>query len=88
LSATGDIFVRLGEVQVQREDWQGALTALQRGVEKGQLKDAANAQLLMGIAHFSQKNYGDARPFFERAQRSEKHRQIATSYLQAISAQS
>jgi tetratricopeptide (TPR) repeat protein len=88
LSATGDIFVRLGEVQVQREDWQGALTALQRGVDKGQLKDAGNAQLLMGIAHFSQKNYREAVPFFERAQRSDKHRQLATSYLQAIRAQS
>ena len=88
LSATGDIFVRLGEVQVQREDWQGALTALQRGVDKGQLKDPGNAQLLMGIAHFSQKNYREAMPFFERAQRSDKHRQLATSYLQAIRAQS
>lgn len=87
LSATGDMFVRLGEVQVQREDWAGAMTALQRGVDKGQLKDAANAQLLMGIAQFSQKKYSDAQPYFERAQRSEKHRQIATSYLQAIRAQ-
>jgi tetratricopeptide (TPR) repeat protein len=87
LSANGDIFVRLGEVHVQREDWAAAIDAIQRGLDKGQLKDPGNAQLLMGIAYFSEKKYSDARPFFERAQRIEKHRQIATSYLQAISAQ-
>jgi tetratricopeptide (TPR) repeat protein len=87
LSANGDLFIRLGEVQVQREDWAGAIAAIQRGLDKGQLKDPGNAQLLMGIAYFSEKKFGEAKPFFERAQRIEKHRQIATSYLQAISAQ-
>lgn len=87
LSANGDAFVRLGEVHVQREDWSAAVTALQRAIEKGQLRDPGNAQLLMGIAYFSEKKFADARPYFERAQRVEKHRQIATSYLQAISAQ-
>jgi len=86
LSANGDTFVRLGELQVQREDWAAALTALQKGVEKGQLKDGANAQLLMGIAHYSQKNYKEAKPFFERASQSAKHKQVAASYLQALKA--
>ena len=42
---------------------------------------------MMGIAHFNQKNYSDARPFFQRARQSDRHRQIADSYLQAIEAQ-
>ena len=84
LAPTGDTFVRLGELQVQREDWNGVLTAMQKGIEKGQLKDAANAQLMMGIAYYSQKNYKDARTFFERAAQTPKHRQVATSYLQVI----
>jgi tetratricopeptide (TPR) repeat protein len=87
MSSTGDTFIRLGEVQVQREDWPAAITAVQRGVDKGQLKDPGNAQLMLGIAHYSQKDYAAARPFFERARQSEKHRQIADSYLQAIRAQ-
>jgi tetratricopeptide (TPR) repeat protein len=86
LSSSGDTFVRLGELQVQREDWSGVLAAVQKGLDKGQLKDAANAQLLMGIAHYSQKNYKEARPFFERAAQSTKHKQVAASYLQAIKA--
>lgn len=86
LSANGDLFIRLGEVQVQREDWPAAITAIQRGIDKGQIKDAANAQLLLGIAHYSQKDLAAARPFFERARQSAQHRQIAESYLQAIRA--
>jgi tetratricopeptide (TPR) repeat protein len=86
LAASGDTFVRLGEVHVQREDWPAAISAIQRGVDKGQLRDAGNAQLMLGIAHYSQKDYAAARPFFERARQSEKHRQIADSYLQAIRA--
>ena len=87
LSTSGDTFVRLGEVQVQREEWGAAITAIERGVDKGQLRDPGNAQLMLGIAHYSQKNYSAARPFFERARQSERHRQIADSYLQAIRAQ-
>jgi tetratricopeptide (TPR) repeat protein len=87
MAATGDTFIRLGEVQVQREDWPGAVAAVQRGVDKGQLRDPANAQLMLGIAHYSQKNYAAARPFFERSRQSERHRQISEQYLQAIRAQ-
>ena len=87
MAANGDTFIRLGEVQVQREDWPAAIAAIQRGVDKGQLKDPGNAQLMLGIAHYSQKNYDQARPFFERARQSDRHRQIADSYLQAIRAQ-
>jgi tetratricopeptide (TPR) repeat protein len=87
LAPNGDMFIRLGEVQVQREDWPAAISAVQRGVDKGQLKDPGSAQLMLGIAHYSQKNYDEAVPFFQRARQSDRHRQIAESYLQAIQAQ-
>ena len=64
-----------------------AIAALQRGVDKGQLKDLGNAQLMLGIAHYSQKEYDVASSFFQRARQSDKYRQIADSYLQAIQAQ-
>jgi tetratricopeptide (TPR) repeat protein len=87
LAPSGDTFVRLGELQGQREDWPAAIAAIQRGVDKGELKDPGNAQLWLGIAHYSQKNYEAAVPFFERARQSAKHRAMADNYLQAIRAQ-
>jgi len=86
LAPNGDAFVRLGEVQAQREDWPAAIAAIQRGVEKGQLKDPGNAQLWLGIAHYSQERYDDAVPFLERARQAAKHQPLADNYLQAIRA--
>jgi tetratricopeptide (TPR) repeat protein len=87
LSVSGDLFVRLGEVHVQRADWAAVVAAVQRGVAKGQLRDAGNADLMLGVAHYRQEMYDDAVPFFERAQRAAKHRSMAESYLEAIAAE-
>jgi tetratricopeptide (TPR) repeat protein len=86
-SSNGDLFVRLGEVQMQREDWSAMQSALQKGLEKGQLKDTGNAQLLMGISLFNQKKCGDAKTWFQKARGIEKTRQMATGYLQLCEAQ-
>jgi len=87
LAPTGEMYLRLGEVDIQREDWAGATAALERGLNKGQLKDAANAQMLMGIALFNQKKLGEAKTWFQRSAQSEKHRQMSRGYLQLIESQ-
>jgi tetratricopeptide (TPR) repeat protein len=87
LSSTGEMFVRLGEVNIQREDWAAAQAALDRGINKGQLKDTANAQLLMGIALYNQKKLSEAKTWFQRASQSEKHRNMSRGYLQLIDSQ-
>jgi tetratricopeptide (TPR) repeat protein len=87
LAPTGEMYVRLGEVNIQREDWGGAQTALDRALNKGQLKDAANAQMLMGIALYNQKKLSEAKTWFQRSAQSEKHRQMSRGYLQLIESQ-
>ena len=87
LASSGDMFIRLGEVHLERKDWEAAKAAIERGIDKGQLKDAGGAQLLMGIALFNEKKLDDARTWFVRAQKAEKHRTIAETYLQIIDAQ-
>lgn len=84
MSNNGDLYVRLGQVQIQREEWSNAATALQNGINKGGLDDAGNAQLLMGIALFNQEKPRDAREWFVRASRSDKHASMARSYIQLI----
>jgi len=87
LASTGEMYVRLGEVNIQREDWGGATSALERGLNKGMLKDAANAQMLMGIALYNQKKLSEAKTWFQRSAQSEKHRQMSRGYLQLIESQ-
>ena len=84
MAENGDLYARLGQVQIQREEWDEAVAALQKGIDKGELDDPGNAHLLMGIALFNQKNLGDAREWFQRASRSEKHQKMAASYIQLI----
>src|SRR5262249_37232078 len=87
LASTGDLLVRLGEVQIQRQDWDAAKAAIERGINKGQLKDTGSAQLLMGIVLFNEKKLGEARTWFARAQQSPKHRSMAENYMKIIDAQ-
>jgi len=84
LSASGDLWVRLGEVQMQREDWEGASEALRRGLEKGRLEDPGNAQLLLGIASYSQKKPQEARTWFQRAREHGKTRAQAEGWLRHL----
>ena len=67
MSENGDLYVRIAEVQVQREDWRGATDALRRALDKGGLKDPGDAELLMGIAFFHQNQLTEARSWFQRA---------------------
>jgi len=84
LADGGTPFVRLGEVNLQREDWTGAQRALERGLSKGNLSDAGNAQMLMGIALYNQQRLTEARAWFQRSLQSERHRGLSRRYLDAI----
>jgi len=87
MSSSGDLFVRLGEVQVQRNEWADAAEAISRGIDKGGLKDAAYAQLMLGISLFNQKKFPQAADSFQKAKSSGKQRKTAEGYLQLIKAQ-
>jgi tetratricopeptide (TPR) repeat protein len=87
LASSGDLLIRLGEVQLERKDWGAAKAAIERGISKGQLKDTGGAQFLMGIALFNEQKLADARTWFERAQKTEKYRSPAENYLKIIDAQ-
>jgi len=87
LASSGDLLVRLGEVHAQRQDWDAAKASIERGINKGKLKDTGAAQLMMGIVLFNEKKLGEARTWFARAQQSPKQRNIAENYMKIIDAQ-
>ncbi|HEY5565775.1 MAG TPA: hypothetical protein VIM81_00835, partial [Gammaproteobacteria bacterium] len=84
LADDGNLYVRLAEVHTQREDWPAAATALQSALGKGGLRDTQGGQLLMGVVLYNQEQYREARTWFERARTSERHRNMAGTYIQAI----
>jgi len=84
LAPSGDLYVRLAQVEVQREDWQRAAIALERAIEKGGLSNPANAELLLGIAFYSSAKLDEAKAWFERAASDEGYRAQAEGWLKQI----
>jgi tetratricopeptide (TPR) repeat protein len=84
LSDDGDLYVRLGQVYIQREEWEPAVGALRQALDKGGLRDEGDAHLLIGIARYNQKQIEAARASFARARNEEKTRQAADRWLQHI----
>ena len=81
LSEDGEIYYRLAQVHLQREKWAEATTALREAMKKGGLEDQGAAQLLMGIAYYSQQKPAQATRWFKRAKKNPKTRDDATNWL-------
>jgi lipopolysaccharide biosynthesis regulator YciM len=63
-SAAGELDVKLGEVYYGFGDYQNAVTAINRGIAKGQVKHLDEAYVYLGLAQVAQKNTADAKKAF------------------------
>jgi tetratricopeptide (TPR) repeat protein len=84
LSDDGDLYVRLGQVYLQREQWGQAAKPLQLAVEKGGLRDLGNAQLLLGIAYYNGERVSQALSSFVRARQHDSTRSAADNWISHI----
>lgn len=84
LAENGNTYVRLGEVNMQLEEWDAAAVAIKSGLDKGDLRDQAYAQLMLGISLYNQEKYTEARTFLERARSSDNQKNTANGYIQLI----
>ena len=81
LSEDGELFLRLAQVHVQREEFDPAATALGRALEKGGLRTPGNAQLLLGIVNYSRERPALAERAFQSASRYDETRAEAEVWL-------
>ena len=86
-SADGALYFRLAQVQVERENWAAARTSLTRALEKGNLSDPGNAQLLLGIAWASDSKWDEARRAFQAAAAHENTAAAAKAWLAEVDAE-
>ena len=84
LSDDGKLFVRLGQVHLQREEWDEAAKQLRQGIEKGGLEKPGNAQLLLGIAYYNDERVMQARASFARALQHDSTRAEAGRWITHI----
>ena len=63
-NAAGELDVKLGEVYYGFGDYPNAITALNRGIQKGQIKHQDEGYVYLGRAQVAQKNVADAKKAF------------------------
>ena len=88
LAEDGRLYLRLGQVRVQREDWNEATSLIQKAIEKGGLLELGKAHMLLGISYFGDDHPESARRAFRRAREHESTRADATAWLEHIARQS
>jgi uncharacterized protein HemY len=84
MSDAGNLFVRLGQVLLDRESWGDAAVALSAGIAKGELHDAGSANLMLGIAFYHQSQSDEARKYFAEARSGDTSRESAAKWLQLL----
>ena len=86
-SGDGELYVRLAQIQFEREDWGAARESLRHALQKGKLADPGGAQLLLGIASVKDEKWDQARTAFTAAAQYEKNRRSAEQWLVEIEAE-
>jgi tetratricopeptide (TPR) repeat protein len=84
VSEDGALYVRLGQVLIQREQWREAAQALEQALAKDGLEDAGKAKLLLAISLYSGGRPTAARRWFARASEHESTRKQGTAWLAHI----
>jgi len=84
LSEDGNLYVRIAQVHMERDESREALAALEKGLSKGNLDNPGNAYLLLGITHTSAKRYAAARKALAKAGKYEKSRKAARDWMKHL----
>jgi len=84
MSGSGDLYLRAGEIYVQREDWPKASKALGQALGKRGLKNPGQATLLLGISYYNQDNLEQAKKYFGQAMAHENVRSQAESWSRHV----
>jgi tetratricopeptide (TPR) repeat protein len=84
LSPDGELYVLLGQIHLQREEFEPALAALELGLAKAKPARRGAVKLLIGVAQLGSERFDLAERAFRAAQGDEKLRRAAESYLKLV----
>jgi tetratricopeptide (TPR) repeat protein len=84
LSEDGNLYVRIAQVHLERDESREALEALEKGLSKGNLDNPGNAYLLLGITHVGARRHAAARKAFAKAGEYEKSRKASRDWMKHV----
>jgi tetratricopeptide (TPR) repeat protein len=86
-SDSGDLYARLGSIYLDGDQFEKAITAINKGLERGGVKRPDNARLVLGMAYFNTNEYEKAKQAFRAAGRDERSAQYARQWIQYMNSE-
>jgi tetratricopeptide (TPR) repeat protein len=87
LSRDGETWLLLGQLHLQREEYEPALGAFQRALDEAAPERRGSVHLLIGVAQLGSERLDDAERAFRAAHGDEKVRRAAEIYLKSVEEQ-
>jgi tetratricopeptide (TPR) repeat protein len=87
LAPDGELYMRLGQIHLQRERFEPALEALEKALAKSKPAELGSVQLLIGLAQLGAERFDAAERAFRAARHDEKTHRAAESYLKYLEEQ-
>ena len=86
LAPDGDMYLLLGQLYLQRDRFELAIEALEKGLQKAKPAQSGSAHLLLGIAQLGNEKFVEAERSFKIAAGDSKLSRAAESYLKFLEA--
>lgn len=86
-SEEGELYVRLGNVYLDGDQFAKAADSVQKGLDKGGVKRPDQARLVLGMAYFNLGEYNKARRAFRDAGKDERSAKYSQQWLKYISSE-
>ena len=80
-SDKGELYVRLGNVYLDNDEFSKAVVAIEKGLKRGGVKRSDTANLALGMAAFNAKKYSKARKAFNTASKDKRSKKHASQWL-------
>lgn len=86
LSEKGDLYMRLGSVYGERDNWSGAISAFRNALRKG-VKRTDTAHMQLGRAYYNADRLSDARSEFNKARKDSRSKKDAANWIKYLTSE-
>ena len=80
-SDSGELYARLGNIYLDGDQFKKAISAINKGLQRGGVKRPDTARLVLGMAYFNDKQYAKAREAFKAAGRDDRSEKYAAQWI-------
>ncbi len=84
LNSKGSLYLQLGQIYVEQEKWNQAIKSLKKALNKGGIKNAGTAHLLLGMSYYELHKIKLAKESFLKAKKFSKSKKSAKQWVEYI----